>query len=173
MEVLHSKAASSTPAYRSFVRHAATVLAKTSPRRVIVVDDFEALDRVSRDVMRVYLRSILHREAEHATGPELWVVFERPDGDRLSDEIALAVGDRLSTDEYLSQQDLLTEEAAADLSQRVGAQPPKRRLPVKDICRPRPPSPTFARGGVRLGGARGARAEVCMFLVDTSCAVAT
>jgi hypothetical protein len=26
---------------------------------------------------------------------------------------------------------------------------------------------------VRLGGARGARAEVCMFLVDTSCAVAT
>jgi hypothetical protein len=65
--------------YARFRQALAEEMARSGYPRVVVVDSFEGQDEITRDVIHEYFQNA----RKLAAGSELWVVFEKEDGDRV------------------------------------------------------------------------------------------
>lgn len=118
--------------YPQFVQALAEELARTHFPRVVVVDEFEGQDPVTRDVIREYFQ----HGRKQATGSELWIIFEKEDGERVG---ALLRGDARAEDRpyiRLYKQLFVTREEKKSLVKLLELQPEAEEYTtVRSICR--------------------------------------
>lgn len=103
--------------------------------RILIVDNFERLDDVTRAVLGRYLS----RFAEAGRGAELWIVFELRNGDALSQE-ALTKPERFGSRRTSILRQLSLEPAERLHLARLTGDPGRGAfLSVKNVCRPTVP----------------------------------
>ncbi len=107
--------------------------------RFVVIDDFEALDELTREVLLTYFRS----HAERAAGSEAWVVFESEDGDRLSARL-VDQGSGFATQRlHVLEQQFLNTAEKERLAELIGKPEQSAFTTVKSVSRGVQPDETW------------------------------
>jgi hypothetical protein len=102
--------------FQSLRNELALQLKRVAYPKVIIVDDYEALDDTTKEVLTKYLET-----CGDSGGAELWVVFEGKDGNRLSSWVLDNKTDPVARSQFLLfEQVLLTYQEKRELTKVLG-----------------------------------------------------
>jgi hypothetical protein len=118
--------------YRGFIETLAGLLAGRDFPRAVIVHNYDELDLLTKDVLQEYLLTF----AKRAIGSEVWVVFEKTEGDRLS-QFLRATNDEWLLDRFHAfKQQLLSAEARRALARELRRPESAAEFStVKSVCR--------------------------------------
>jgi hypothetical protein len=117
--------------YERFLRDTSEYLGRTLDKQLLIVDDFDTIDFLSRDILVHYLNSEHFEKSES----EYWLVFEKMESQQLfsrSQSVKSAMRRRIEISELY--QEPLTQSERTELAAFIGHPERANRLSVKGIC---------------------------------------
>jgi hypothetical protein len=117
--------------YPGFVEELARELGTTDDPRIVIIDNYDAVDEMTQSVIARYIGEI-HAEAKQS---ELWVVFEGETGDRLSAQALETWSDPRALRPLLYRQQFLSPDERRSLAKKAGDESRATFSAVKSICR--------------------------------------